>query len=210
MLRRVGLAFRAFWLALFRAEVAERIREALAKRPRAEVVPPAGAEARAEVAEKPRPARREEVPASPPGRSEALTLLATLQRQGRFVDFLMEPLDAYSDAQIGAAVRDIHRDCAKVLQQIFGLKEILAEAEGQTVELPAQYDAARIRLLGERSGAGPIRGRVIHRGWEATRCELPTWTGSPSGAMVIAPAEVQLEGAPVPRLGEGFGPPAPQ
>ncbi|MGV2334905.1 MAG UNVERIFIED_CONTAM: DUF2760 domain-containing protein [Planctomycetaceae bacterium] len=47
-----------------------------------------------------------------PQRSEAISLLATLQREGRLLDFLKEPIDAYSDAQIGAAVRDIHRDCA--------------------------------------------------------------------------------------------------
>ena len=42
-----------------------------------------------------------------------LRVLAVLQRDGRLVDFLEEDIDAYADAQIGAAVRDIHRGCRK-------------------------------------------------------------------------------------------------
>src|SRR5262245_40657465 len=41
----------------------------------------------------------------------AIQLLALLQRDGRLVDFLMEDLSTYSDAQIGAAVRDVHAAC---------------------------------------------------------------------------------------------------
>ena len=47
----------------------------------------------------------------------ALQLLALLQRDGRLVDFLQEEIDAYTDAQIGAAVRDIHRGCRKVARR---------------------------------------------------------------------------------------------
>src|SRR5688500_1390014 len=49
-------------------------------------------------------------------RSEAITLLAALQREGRLVDFLKESLADYSDAQIGAVARDLHRDCGKVVE----------------------------------------------------------------------------------------------
>src|SRR4051794_18293914 len=56
-------------------------------------------------------------PAAPPKPSGApLRLLALLQREGRLLDFLMEDVQAYSDAQIGSAVRDIHRSCRKALQ----------------------------------------------------------------------------------------------
>src|SRR5262245_5919116 len=57
-------------------------------------------------------------------RSDALTLLATLQREARLIDFLMEDLASYDDAQIGAAVRDVHRDCAAVLERIFALRPL--------------------------------------------------------------------------------------
>ena len=63
-------------------------------------------------------------------RSEAITLLATLQREARFVDFIKEPLDGYSDAQIGAAVRDVHRDCGKVLDRLFAIRSLVDQEEG--------------------------------------------------------------------------------
>jgi hypothetical protein len=64
---------------------------------------------------KPQPKQDAKKPAAAPRpRSEALTLLATLQREARFVDFIKESLEGYSDAQIGAVARDVHRDCGKV------------------------------------------------------------------------------------------------
>src|SRR5260370_10209281 len=42
-----------------------------------------------------------------------LRVLAVLQRDGRLIDFLAEDIDSYSDAQIGPAVRDIHRGLRK-------------------------------------------------------------------------------------------------
>ena len=60
--------------------------------------------------------------AKSPGSSEAITLLAALQREARFVDFIQESLDGYSDAQIGAVARDVHRDCGAVLTRMFALR----------------------------------------------------------------------------------------
>ena len=57
-----------------------------------------------------------------PLRSDALNLLSVLQREARLVDFLKEPIDAYADAQIGAAVRNVHRDAAAVLDRLFALR----------------------------------------------------------------------------------------
>ena len=125
-------------------------------------------------------------------RSEALTLLATLQREARFVDFIQEPLDDYSDAQIGAAVRDVHRDCAKVLGRLFSIRPVLKDEEGAEVEVPAGFDSGRYRLVGNVTGQPPHRGRMMHHGWEAGACELPAFSGSKSAARVIAPAEVEL------------------
>ncbi|MCS7237399.1 MAG: DUF2760 domain-containing protein [Thermoguttaceae bacterium] len=195
-MRRLFLAVRAFWAVLLRREIAQRVHEVLSTKPAEAVSLP-------ELREKP-PAGKAPTPRQEPlGRSEALTLLATLQREARFVDFIMEPLDQYTDAQIGAAVRDIHRDCARAIQRIFGLRAIVAQAEGEAIELPAGYDAARFRVIGQGAQAGAVRARVIHRGWEATRCQLPLWSGGASAASVIAPAELEIEGATPPRLGEG-------
>ena len=45
----------------------------------------------------------------------AVQVLGLLQKEGRLVDFLMEDLGGYSDADVGAAVRPIHAGCRKVL-----------------------------------------------------------------------------------------------
>jgi len=129
----------------------------------------------------------------PPARSEAIALLATLQREARFVDFIQESLAGYSDAQIGAAARDVHRDCGTVLQRMFALRPAVADEEGKDVEIPAGFDAGRWRLTGNVTGEPPFRGRLVHPGWEATMCELPTWSGDAATARIIAPAEVELK-----------------
>ena len=118
-------------------------------------------------------------PAPKPGvGSEAIALLAVLQREARLVDFLQESLAGYTDAQIGAAVRDIHRDCGAVLKRLFDLRPAVDLEEGAEVEVSAGFDPTRWRLTGNVSGEPPFRGRLVHPGWEATRCDLPIWTGS--------------------------------
>src|SRR5690606_3638673 len=52
----------------------------------------------------------------------ALQLLAILQREGRFVDFLQEDVSSFSDADIGAAARVVHEGCSR------GLKDVLTLA----------------------------------------------------------------------------------
>lgn len=126
------------------------------------------------------------------GRSEAITLLAALQREARLVDLTSESLDGYSDAQIGAAARDVLRDAGKVLARMFALQPVVTGEEGQAIEIPANYESARYRLTGNISREPPFAGQLIHAGWQATKCELPNWTGMQQAALVIAPAEVQV------------------
>ena len=61
-----------------------------------------GAAALAPTAEPARPVLKETSPDS------ALQLLALLQQEGRFVDFLQENVTAYSDTEIGGAARVVH------------------------------------------------------------------------------------------------------
>ncbi|MFN8706852.1 MAG: DUF2760 domain-containing protein [Planctomyces sp.] len=124
-------------------------------------------------------------------RSDALTLLATLQREARFLDFFKEPIDAYSDAQVGAAVRDLHRNCGQVLERQFALRPLLTDPENSLVKFDASPDPARIRLLGNAT-AESRSGRLMHHGWTATRTELPKWTGKDEVAMILAPAELEV------------------
>ena len=131
-------------------------------------------------------------PAPPAARHEALSLLAVLQREARLLDFLKEPIEGYSDAQIGAAVRGVHKDSAAVIDRMFGVEPLQSGAEGGAVEVPAGYDPARYRLVGNVPGQGPLRGKLAHPGWQATRNDVPEWTGRADAAQVIAPAEVEF------------------
>lgn len=175
------LAIRVFFAVLFRGEVATRVKRALDQPALPAAEPP-----------KPSvPTVRIERPKAPP-RSEAITLLAALQREARFLDLAQESLDEYSDAQVGAAARDVLRDTRKVLDRLFALKPVLEQEEGGAVEVPAGFDAGRFRLAGNVTGQPPFHGRLVHHGWQASKCELPAWSGSESSARVVAPAEVEL------------------
>ncbi len=179
---RIGLAFRAFFKALFDAQFAARLADLLAGDAAAMTDAPA-----------PQPAPVvKKTPPKRPTRSDAVTLLATLQREARFIDMIQEPLGNYSDAQVGAAARDVLRDCGKVLDRLFGLTPLVAQEEGSPVEVPAGYDAGRYRLTGNVSGEPPFRGQLVHHGWLASRCEIPTWSGSEQAAMIVAPEEVEV------------------
>jgi len=181
-MRRIFLAIRVFFITLFSAAAARRIEQALG-----------GAEAAKEEGARPKPSAKPKPPAeSKPTRSEALTLLAALQREARFIDFVQEPLGSYSDAQIGAAARDVHRDCGKVFERLFALEPVLADREGAEVDVPAGFDPGRYRLTGNVTGEPPFRGQMVHHGWEASICELPAWSGTKAAARVVAPVEVEL------------------
>jgi hypothetical protein len=144
----------------------------------------------------PPPEKPAEKPASKPepappadGSRGAAQLLALLQREGRLLDFLQEEIDGYADAQIGAAVRDIHRGCKKVLAEHVPVEPVLKEPENATVRVDAGFDPARIRLTGNVLGEPPYTGVLKHHGWRVARIQLPQ---APSDPSVVAPAEVEL------------------
>jgi hypothetical protein len=126
-----------------------------------------------------------------PLRSDAVSLLATLQREGRLVDFLKEPIEGYSDAQVGAAARDIHRDCGSVLERQFAIRPVLEQSENSSVELGSKMNAG-IKLSGKVGLGNPASGTLVHHGWQATKCEVPVWTGDAESASLISPAEVEV------------------
>lgn len=123
--------------------------------------------------------------------AERVRLLGLLQRDGRLLDFLFESLKDYSDDQVGAAVRDIHRDCQAVIKRYVELVPAIDREEDSTVDVPVGFDPARIRLTGNVKGSPPHRGVLAHRGWVAKAVHLPERTEG-SGEMVLAPAEVEI------------------
>src|ERR671917_2266208 len=111
----------------------------------------------------PKPAAEPARPA--PGQPEAsradaeiVHFLAMLQEKGRLVDFLMDDINVYSDAQVGAAARVVHAGCKGVLREYFRVNPIRAEQEGSTVQVPAGYSTDEYRLIGKIAGAAPFSG----------------------------------------------------
>ncbi|MBI3271756.1 MAG: DUF2760 domain-containing protein [Planctomycetes bacterium] len=190
---RLGLAFGTFFRILrdapFAQEVDRIARGAPAPAPAPVPAPPLPAPA---IVPSPAPAPTHMPAPRTPGRSEALTLLALLQREARFLDFIQEPIAAYSDAQVGAAVRDVHRDCGAALERLFAIHPLASQPEGSELELPAGFDAARFRVSGNVSGPPPYRGKLRHAGWEAARCQVPEWNGGEEAARVLAASELEI------------------
>jgi len=119
-----------------------------------------------------------------------LHLLALLQQEGRFLDFLEEEIDGYSDAEIGAGVRAIHSGCRTALHERMNISRIYAEQDGATVELGPDYDPDLVRLTGNVHGTPPFRGRLEHGGWRASNVRLPERAGV--DPTILAPAEVEI------------------
>src|SRR5262245_38888682 len=65
----------------------------------------------------------------------ALHLLGLLQREGRLVDFLQERLEDYTDSQIGAAVRDIHRGLRGALDTYLPVEPVMPGRENDSVNV---------------------------------------------------------------------------
>ena len=121
-----------------------------------------------------------------------LRILALLQRDGRLIDFLQEEIESYSDEQIGAAARDIHRRCRKALAEYLKVEPVLAWQEGDSVTVEPDFDPAAVRLLGNVSGNPPYLGTLKHHGWRVTAAKLPTIPAARDAFTVLAPAEVEL------------------
>ena len=123
-----------------------------------------------------------------------LRVLIVLQRDGRLVDFLQEDIDHYSDDQVGAAVRDIHRGCRKVLRDYMTVEPVYQEAEETPVTVPYGFDPNAIRLMGNVTGNPPFRGVLKHKGWKVKTVKLPVLPGGASAndGSILAPAEVEI------------------
>jgi hypothetical protein len=163
---RIILALQAFLNVLINPEVASRV--SLALNPPPPPPPP---------------------PEKPPVFD--LRILALLQRDGRLIDFLMEQIDGFDDAQVGAAVRDIHAKCRKSVLDHFKIESI-STAEGSSIKVPVGYEPALFRLTGEVSGNGPWEGTVQHPGWQVTEVQIPEIPGAMAETPVLHPVEVEI------------------
>lgn len=192
---RLWMAWVCFFQILFRPAFATAVFPAYDQLRRG--LPP-GAPTRTEAAPAPssgkKPAAAPARPAEPPAEERhraGLFLLSLLQREGRLVDFVQEEVAPFSDADVGAAARIVHEGCRKVLRQYLELAPVMKDGEGAAVQVPAGFDAQRIRLTGNVTGQAPYRGTLRHGGWMATSVRLPA-VPEALDPRVIAPAEVEL------------------
>jgi len=178
----LGLATKAFFKILFDGQAAEGYRQAMETKELPEPTASAPRE----------PQQPTQIVTAPPQRSDALTVLAALQRESRFIDLIQESLDDYSDQQVGAAARDVLRDASKVIDRMFGIVPLTDADEGSEIKTPEDFDPGRYRLTGNIQGSGPFTGSVAHHGWEASRCEVPSWSGRETSVRVVAPIELEI------------------
>ena len=190
---RLSIAFGSFFKSLGDAEFAARVRDdqvgpAVVPTPAPAPAPTVAPTPAPTMAPTPAPTV---APLRAPTAESALQLLSLLQREARLIDFTQENLSAYSDADIGAAARVVHEGCARVLREHFTIEPVRAEAEGSRITLEEGFDAASVRLTGNVVGQAPFKGLLSHRGWRATRVQLPQ-LAEKHDARVLAPAEVEL------------------
>lgn len=182
----LSTAIKAFWFALTDQEKSERINAALStgqstlalekKEPVKNIKQAVGSNA-----------------SSVPGRSDAIELLATLQREARFVDFVKEPLDTVADDAIGAAARTLHDRCATIIERCFEIRPLVDAQEGESITLPGETarNSSRVQLLqGSVDSTDDVKGRLLHAGWTARKCALPKWSGNKDDALILAPMEI--------------------
>jgi hypothetical protein len=125
--------------------------------------------------------------------AEVVSFLAMLQAKGRLVDFLMDDINTYGDAQVGAAARVVHAGCRGVLQEHFRIRPVREEREGSIIQVDVGYPVHEYRLLGRISGSAPFSGVLVHHGWKTDLLKLPHIVRSPTDRLpAIAPAEVEL------------------
>src|SRR5262249_9897196 len=136
------------------------------------------------------PARR--APPAPAAHPEIVSFLAMPQEKGRLADFLMDNINPYNDAQVGAAARVVHAGCKRVLQEHFRIHPLRTEDEGSTVQVPVGYAPDEYRLVGKIAGRAPFSGVLVHRGWKTDMVTLPQLLPSAPGQLpTIAPAEAE-------------------
>ena len=172
-MNRIPFAFRSFFSILFSGALPADIAQAFGY---SKVIP---------IKATPAPAPK---PQSGPA-DGAVQILSVLQRDARLVDFLMEDISAYSDDQVGAAVRDVQQQSRQALERYLKLQPVIDGVEGDFTKTDG-LAAASVRLVGNVPPSGKAPGGLLrHKGWRAEKVNLPSL---PPGN-ILAPAEIEVE-----------------
>jgi hypothetical protein len=170
-LNRISFAFRSFFALLFQGTLPADIALAFGYSKAAPLKPVA-------------------VPKPQSGPSDgAVQILSILQRDARLIDFIMEDVSAYSDEQVGAAVRDVQAQSRQSLERYMRLTPLIDGVEGTFTKTESMAKDS-IKLIGNVPPSGKAAGGVLrHKGWKAEKVDLPSL---PPGS-VVAPAEIEIE-----------------
>jgi hypothetical protein len=172
---KIGLAFRCFFNLLFGGALSSAVLAELglvkrAAAPKAQAAAPATARTPAD---------------------GALQILGILQRDSRLVDFLMEDIDIHADEQVGAAVREVHKQCRESLARYVRLEPVIDGVEGTFAKAPSA-DPQVVKFIGNVPAKPPAGGTLRHKGWRAAKVDLPA-LGTGQDAAIVAPAEIEIE-----------------
>lgn len=173
---RISSAFSSFFTILFNGELPAEVAEEFGYAKKAE--------------EKPAPVAK----AEPEIRTSdgALQMLSILQRDARLIDFLMEDISAYSDDQVGAAVRSLHEQSRAALSRYVTLLPVIDAVEGTRTQI-GKNEPNSVKLIGNVPANGKAsQGILRHKGWRAQKVDLPKIPSS-QDAKVLAPAEIEIE-----------------
>lgn len=121
----------------------------------------------------------------------ALQLLGILQRDGRMLDFFLEDVAAYSDEQVGNAVRGVHAPVKETLERFFRFAPVIDGVEG-TFLPAASKDPAQVKFIGNVPATAPSGGVLRHRGWQVTQVDFPAFPAG-QNLKLLAPAELEVE-----------------
>ena len=172
-MNRISFAFRSFFSLLFRGVLPADIAQAFGYAKAVAVKATAPAQVKAQAGPK----------------DGAVQILAILQRDSRLVDFLMEDVSAYSDEQVGAAVRDVQAQARKALDRYMTLRPVIDAVEGDFTKVEG-LDGGAAKFVGNVPASGKAPGGLLrHKGWRADKIDLPN---TPMTA-IIAPAELEVE-----------------
>ena len=170
-MNRISFAFRSFFSILFSGALAPDIALAFGY-------------SKAMPVKAPTPPKPQAGPAD-----GAVQILGLLQRDARLVDFLMEDISAYSDEQVGAAVRDVQAQSKQSLERYLQFQPVIDGVEGTYTKTEGIAQGA-IKLIGNVPANGKAPGGLLrHKGWQAAKVDLPA---AVPGA-VLAPAEIEVE-----------------
>lgn len=167
---RIITAIKAFFKALFNADFSQKVEKLLSE----------GS------------SQQTEVKALPQFAEGTVGILALLQREGRFLDFLQEDLENVPDAQIGAVVKTtVYKGCRRALRDYIEVVPVMQEEEGAEVTLDKDFNPAEIRVVGKVEGEPPFSGALRHKGWRLKKANLPVSEAAETDG-IVCPAEVEL------------------